>query len=129
MDAIAGLSGNWPPFLENGYIRNVLFSILLILALMLIRAIVNRIVTPRLSSAEERSRWLAGSRNSIALLLFLGLAAVWANAIHSFLLSVVALAAALVIATKELILCLSGSFVRIIGRSYTLGDRIEVGSL
>lgn len=127
MDALVGLGENWPPFLQHDYTRNVIFSILLVLVLLVFRFIVNRIVMPQLGSAEERTRWIAGSRNTIFLVLFLGLAAVWANAIHSFVLSVIALAAAFVIATKELILCLSGSLVRTIGGSYTLGDRIEWG--
>lgn len=129
MDELINFGAEWPPFLANGHLRNLIFSILLIAALIAIRTIANRIVTPRLGSAEERRRWLAGSRNTIALLVFLGLAAVWANAIHSFLLSVVALAAAMVIATKELILCLSGSAVRAIGSSFSLGDRIEWGAV
>ena len=129
VDQLINLGEEWPPFLANVHLRNLIFSILLIAVLIVVRSIVNRIVTPRMGSAEERSRFLAGSRNTIALLVFLGLAAVWANAIHSFLLSVVALAAAMVIATKELILCLSGSVVRTIGSSYTLGDRIEWGAV
>lgn len=129
MEILTGINTPWPPFLQNDYIRNLVFSVALIAVLMLIRFIVNRIVTPRMASAEERRRWLSGSRNTIALLLVLGLAAVWANAIHSFVISIIALAAALVIATKELILCLSGSFVRTVGGSYTLGDRIEWGAV
>ena len=129
VDQLINLGEEWPPFLANDLFRNLIFSILLVAVLIVIRSIVSRIVTPRLGNAEERSRFLAASRNTIALLVFLGLAAVWANAIHSFLLSVVALAAAMVIATKELILCLSGSVVRTIGRSFTLGDRIEWGAV
>ncbi|MCC7341420.1 MAG: mechanosensitive ion channel family protein [Bryobacterales bacterium] len=129
MDTLINLGEEWPPFLANDHLRNLVFSVLLVGTLIVIRTIANRIVTPRLGSAEERRRWLSGSRNTLALLVFLGLAAVWANAIHSFLLSVVALAAAMVIATKELILCLSGSAVRAIGSSYSLGDRIEWGAV
>lgn len=129
MESIIFSNTPWPPFLQNDYIRNLVFSVILIAILMLIRFIVNRIVTPRMASAEERRRWISGSRNTIALVLVLGLAAVWANAIHSFVISVIALAAALVIATKELLLCLSGSFVRTVGASFTLGDRIEWGTV
>lgn len=129
MDQLINLGEGWRPVFANDHFRNLIFSVLLVLALVTIRVVVNRIVTPRLTSPEERSRWIAGSRNTVALLIFLGLGAVWANAIHSFLLSVVALAAAMVIATKELILCLSGSMVRAVGGSFTLGDRIEWGDV
>ncbi|MCZ2157675.1 MAG: mechanosensitive ion channel family protein [Bryobacterales bacterium] len=129
MDRLINFADGWPPVFVNDHFRNLIISVLLVLALLTIRTIINRIVTPRLTSAEERGRWLTDSRNTVALLIFLGLGAVWANAIHSFLLSVVALAAAMVIATKELILCLSGSMVRAVGGSFTLGDRIEWGDV
>ena len=101
MDALTGVNAPWPPFLQNDYVRNLTFSVALIAVLMLICCIVNRLVTPRMASAEERRRWLSGSRNTIALLLVFGLAAVWANAIHSFVISIIALAAAMVIAPRN----------------------------
>ncbi|MEM6292279.1 MAG: mechanosensitive ion channel family protein [Myxococcota bacterium] len=78
---------------------------------------------------ERRNRFLVQSRNA-AVLIFLGSTAVlWAEQLQTVALSLAALAAALVIATKELILCLSGTFLRVSARTFKLGDRIEINGV
>lgn len=86
----------------------------------------------------ERSDWkddAARARtlqnlNRVALLaLVLGLVVIWAPELRTFALSAVALAAALVLATKELIMCLSGAVLRATTGAYDLGDRIELDGL
>ena len=51
---------------------------------------------------------------------------IWAEPLHTLAVSFIALAVAVVIATKELILCVSGSVVRATSKSYAVGDRIEI---
>lgn len=77
------------------------------------------------SSDAERLSWLARIRLIVGLLVIGGLIFVWAEEIRTLALSAVAVAAAIVIATKELIMCVSGGFVRRAGQ-IGLGDRIEV---
>lgn len=129
MDFLVGLNDYVYQSLEVSWVRNVGLSIALALVFVGLRALVARLVIRHLSSAEERKRWLSGTRNTAVILLVLGLAAVWANAVQSFVLSVIALAAACVIATKELILCLSGSLLRAANGAYSLGDRIQWGAV
>ena len=43
-------------------------------------------------------------------------------------MSAIAVAVALVIATKELSMCVLGSIVRVAGDSYAIGDRVEIGA-
>lgn len=76
---------------------------------------------------ERRNRFLVQSRNTAVVLFLASTVVLWAEQLHTVALSLAALAAALVIATKELILCLSGTFLRVSARSFRLGDRIEVG--
>jgi small-conductance mechanosensitive channel len=127
VEILAGFDGEWPQFLQVSWVRNLIFSVLLIAVLVGLRSLVSRLLMRHLDSPEERQKWLSGSRNTVVLLLLFGLAAIWANAIQSFVLSLVAVAAAIVIATKELLLCLSGSFLRTTSGAYTLGDRIHWG--
>jgi len=51
---------------------------------------------------------------------------IWATEIRTLAFSLVAIAAAIVLATKEIIMCLSGALVRASGQSFAIGDRIEV---
>ncbi|MGH1343971.1 MAG: mechanosensitive ion channel family protein [Nannocystales bacterium] len=75
---------------------------------------------------ERRNRFLVQSRNAAIVLFLAATVVLWAEQLQTVALSLAALGAAFVIATKELILCLSGTFLRISARSFRLGDRIEV---
>jgi small-conductance mechanosensitive channel len=72
---------------------------------------------------RARTRWVA------LAISVLGMVVIWADELHTVALSLVAIAAALVLATKELIMCLSGTLVRASGGSFEVGDRIEVDGL
>ena len=66
-------------------------------------------------------------RNVLSAAIVLGLFVVWAPEIEQFALSITAFVVALVIATKELILCLSGSTWRRTSRAFDVGDWVEIG--
>lgn len=74
-------------------------------------------------------RWIVQIRNGAIILVAMGLVMIWATELRAVAISLVALGAAFVLATKELIMCISGALVRISSRSFTIGDRIEVGSI
>ncbi len=75
---------------------------------------------------ERRNRFLVQTRN-LAILVFLGSTVVlWAEQLQTVAFSLAAIAAALVVATKELILCLSGTLLRVSAKTFRLGDRIEI---
>jgi small-conductance mechanosensitive channel len=113
-------------FQATWWARNLAESFLLnLLGWLLRRGLSHRVGRLRLEP-DDRLRWLVAGRNAVILLVGLGLVVVWAQQIHEVLLSVVALAAAVVIATKELILCLSGATYQTFSRSFQVGDRIEV---
>ena len=80
-------------------------------------------------SIENKRRSLVVSRNITMLLLLFGLAMIWAAQIQTLALSMFAVAAAIVVATKELIMCLSGSILRSVTKQYSIGDYIEINSL
>ncbi|MCU0227949.1 MAG: mechanosensitive ion channel family protein [Bryobacterales bacterium] len=117
----------WQQVSSVDWMRNLAVSAIILLLFLGLRIVVSRLVMRHLHSAGERQRWLSGSRNTTVILLVLALVAVWANAIQSFILSVIALAAAFVIATKELLLCLTGSLLRAVSGAFSLGDRIQWG--
>ena len=78
---------------------------------------------------EEMRRYMASTR-SIALVLFIvGGFAVWFSELKIFALSLAAVAAAIVVATKEIIMCVGGTFLRTSSRSFEIGDRIEIAGV
>jgi small-conductance mechanosensitive channel len=80
------------------------------------------------ASPQIGRRWIVQIRNAAFILMAMGLVLIWASELRAAAISLVALGAAFVLATKELIMCVSGALVRTSSRSFTVGDRIEVGS-
>lgn len=110
--------------------KHLLSSLMLVGSILLARALVVRRVTAAQDvAAEVRRRWLVRTRTLSLFLILLGLVFIWATELRTVALSVVALAVAIVIATKELILCLSGSLLKASSRPFTIGDRIEINGL
>lgn len=110
--------------------RNLVLSIGLAIALLLVRQFLTHWVRrASIQSGELRRRWIVQVRNGCFLLFAAGLAITWASELHTIALSLVAFIVAVVLATKELILCVTGSFLKISSRSFSIGDRIEVGSI
>ncbi len=80
-------------------------------------------------SVETRRRWAVNLRNGLLFLFILGMIFIWAPQLQTFAVSVFAVAVAFVLATKQIIDCLSGSALRVLTKAYSLGDRIEIGGI
>lgn len=107
---------------------DLLASFLLLLLLWIGRKLVVRSIRARQEVAPHNQRRLvASSRNVFLLLLLVGLIFIWAPQLRTFALSLTAVAVAIVVATKELILCLSGAVLRATTRAFAVGDWIEIG--
>ncbi|NLG62008.1 MAG: mechanosensitive ion channel [Candidatus Cloacimonetes bacterium] len=107
-------------------VRLILSSALLILAVVVLRSVAARFIRSHVQSADLRRRWLVQTRNGVVLLLVLGLVMIWAEELRTVAISIVAIAVAFVVATKELILCITGSILKMASRSFVIGDRIQV---
>ncbi|MBB3046744.1 small-conductance mechanosensitive channel [Litorivivens lipolytica] len=101
-------------------------TVLLVLAILVLRSVSARFILKNVTTTELRTKWLVQSRNALALLLILGLILIWGEELRTVALSVVAIAVALVVATKELILCLIGSMLKAGTSSFDIGDRIQI---
>jgi len=109
----------------------VIESVLMVAAVLIMRSV---LLTPLFRrhpdlNIEDKRRSLVLSRNLTLMLVLLGLAMIWAAQIQTLALSMFAVAAAIVVATKELIMCLSGSILRSVTKQYSVGDYIEVNGL
>ena len=65
-------------------------------------------------------------KNVSTVVLVIGLFFIWSSELQAMALSLMALAVALVIATKEYLLCLLGGLFRALTHNYRVGDRIEL---
>lgn len=114
-------------FVTSGsYMSLLVSSGVLIVIVIALRALAVRYIRRNVASTELRRKWLVQSRNGFILLLLLGLVLIWGEELRTLALSVVAIAVAFVVATKELIMCVTGSILKTGARSFNLGDRIQV---
>jgi len=104
----------------------IVSTIILIVAVALIRSLTARFIRRNVTAPELRRKWLVNSRNGLLLLLLLGVVLIWGNELRTLALSIVAIAIAFVVATKELILCLTGSLIKSGSSAFNLGDRIQI---
>lgn len=99
---------------------------LLIIGVLIVRALIARFIKRQVDSPELRRRWLVQSRNGLLLLMILGLVLIWGEELRTLALSIVAIAVAFVVATKELIMCITGSILKAGAGSFSIGDRIQI---
>ena len=97
------------------------------LGLLLLRWALVRLIRGRAGYlSDRRRRWISIVRNGGVLLLIAIVGALWLPEARSAALSLAAVALAIVIATKELLLCLAGALLRSISGAFQTSDWIEV---
>lgn len=75
---------------------------------------------------KDQRRWIIRIKNGSAIILIVGLILIWAPQLHTFALSIAAFAVAVVVATKEMILCLMGAIMRVTSQPFKAGDWITI---
>lgn len=119
-----------PDFIDASFLRDLLITGVYFIVLMGVRFGVRHTILKRDSiEPEMKRRWLVAVRNVTFVFFLLGLALIWASEIETVAVSMVAVAAALVLATREMILCLLGALYRSSTNAYSIGDRIEINGL
>lgn len=117
-----GFNGFWEVLTSRGIPSTVLLLVLLFLLRWVALRYVRR---ERQLSKELRLRWQNVIKNVFVLAGFIGLVMIWAPQLRAFALSLTAVVVAIVIATKELILCVSGSLLRASSSTFVIGDLVE----
>lgn len=116
-----------PAWLETEFAFSLLMSLALIAGIFTIRWLLKQLWLSRLDlTAADRRRWRSNSRNLALVVCIFALAFVWGPELRTFALSLVAVAAALAIATKELLLCLVAAIYRAATGSIKVGDWIVI---
>ncbi|WP_166254787.1 mechanosensitive ion channel domain-containing protein [Marinobacter salicampi] len=112
--------------LPETIIAPLVSTAILVAVIVISRTLVARFIRRTVKVSELRGRLLVNFRNGFLLLLLLGLVFIWGDQLRTLALSIVAIAVAFVVATKELILCVTGSILKSGAGSFYLGDRIQV---
>src|SRR5690606_1063979 len=90
-------------FSSWGVMKQMVSTLVLMLAFMLFRgATIMTIRRWNAPSGDEKRRWIIQIKNISMIILAAGLFGIWATELRTFALSLVAVAAALTIATKEI---------------------------
>jgi small-conductance mechanosensitive channel len=89
---------------------------------------IRRLAKMEFAAQEARRRAVVLVKNAFLFLALFGLFIIWATELRTLAISLFAITAAIVVATKELILCLSGGLYRTMMKGATIGDRIEIGN-
>lgn len=110
--------------IENQYFLKVLLSIGIILSFWLVKFLYLR-------KYNEKDKVLLKKniRQSLNTIVTLILIFIWLYQFKEALFSLVAVAAAIVIATKELIMCFTGGVLVKITKAFRVGDRIDVNEV
>lgn len=125
MIKIDNLSEVFTVLVDNLPLTLVLVTVVVLLNILIVRLIFRN---SRLS-AEARRRWVWTTRNALLVIFILGMVLIWAPQLRTVAAALIAIALALVLATKELISCVTGAILRVSTNAYGIGDRIEIGSV
>ena len=110
--------------------HKMIFSVLIISFIFLLRHFMVKHIRGDIAFlTEDQRKWISRTKNGSFSFLLIILFILWQSEINEFALSVTAIAVAIVVASKEIILCFTGSIQRASSRSFRIGDWIEVGSL
>lgn len=121
---------NWSVFVDHLHTNSLVSTVILLAAVGFGRWFLVRLVKGDVAVLdEERRRWLSRIKNTALTLILVGLMFIWLPELNTFALSITAFAVAFVIATKELILCISGSLLRTGTQTYGVGDWIDVNGV
>lgn len=109
---------------------SIITSIVLIATVVAVRGFLIRYIRKDTEIlAKEQRRWIIRIKNTAAILLLIGLVLIWAPQLHTFALSIAAFAVALVVATKEMILCLTGAIMRTTSQPFKVGEWVTVDGI
>ncbi len=112
---------------QNWFINGSMTSILVIIALIVLRYALVRIIRGKKEILDKDARrWINRINNGISITVLIALVFIWAPQLHTFALSLTAVAVAVVLITKELLMCLTGGLLRASTKPFDIGDWVKI---
>jgi small-conductance mechanosensitive channel len=116
--------------LQNPHIVRGIITAALLITFLVLRYLAARWIRGEAHILDEQQRRkLFAVRAAITAGLIICLFGVWGDYLQNLLLSLTAVTLAIVVATKELIMCIAGFVMRTTGRMFGIGDWIECHDL
>ena len=116
--------------LNEAYFGEIIVTAAVLLCLITLRFFLVKMIkrrSPILDKAQRR--WINRINNSTLVLGFTILVFIWAPQLHTFALSLTAVAVAIVITTKEILMCLTGGFLRAAMKPFMIGHWIAIDDM
>lgn len=113
--------------LATSWASKLIASTVLLILVLILRAGISRMFSRHVRQVELRRRWLVNVRNSLVLIAIFALGIIWVDELQNLGVAILGVGVAFVIAIKEFLLCINGSFLRTVTNAYSVGDRIELG--
>jgi small-conductance mechanosensitive channel len=109
---------------QNKFITSVLFVLVALVVRWLIVRYLHKLPPEELHVSR---RWINVINNTVTAIVVVGLIIIWLSELRFVALSIAAFAAALVIATRDIIQCFIGAVYQTGSSAFSIGDWIEVG--
>jgi small-conductance mechanosensitive channel len=106
----------------------ILWTIGIVFGLWLLRKLVYfALLGSRKISRDKKRRIVVNLNFMTTIIVIVSLFMIWSTQIQSLALSFIAISMAIVLATKELIMCLTGSFYQSMAHPFNIGDNVIIG--
>lgn len=117
--------GFWAGVKALGWLSHpdVVNTVILLIIVFASRFIIIRMVGGKAGTVSDtRRRWISVVQNTSILLTVLGIIFIWSPQLSTFALSLTAFAVALVVTTKEYLLCVVGAIYWTTSNPFSVGD-------
>lgn len=111
---------------EHPYLKTILLSFIILIIFGIVRRLIFRTIDKRPGTKQEKIVLKRKTSRIIFFLLFFCVFFLWFTQLQVFFVSILAVAAAIVLAFKELIMCITGGIMINFANLFKVGDRIEV---
>ncbi|MDB2414871.1 mechanosensitive ion channel [Rickettsiales bacterium] len=112
---------------EPFIVQAVVASILVVICVFLLRYFLTRYIKSKAEILDKNSRrWLNRVNNASVFATIFSLIFIWGPEIQNIALSLTAVAVAVVLITKELLMCLTGGFLYATTKPFDVGDWITI---
>jgi small-conductance mechanosensitive channel len=125
---LESLGGTGSAIAWSAVLANAAVTVVVIIALVMVRRGVLRFVEARVEDARTRYQWAKVSANVALVLALLAIAAIWLSGLGSFGTFLGLVSAGLAIALRDVVADLAAWVFIVTRRPFEVGDRVQIGT-